>query len=152
MYRPDVSVVKAHLPGTRTVLEWFSQYEQPDGLLQKLPWWSFIDWVSRGELPTYDALGESCTTTLHYLGALDDAAEMEEAVGDPDRAGQLRRRAQHVRSGLYAKCWDAGKRLVADSPAHTAFSQQSNVLAVLYDVIPRGEQQEVLRQVMGIAP
>ena len=82
MYRPDESVVKARLPGTRTVLEWFSHYEQPDGLLRKLPWWSFIDWVSRGELPTYDAQGESCTTTLHYLGALDDAAELEKAVGD----------------------------------------------------------------------
>jgi alpha-L-rhamnosidase len=152
MYRPDVSVVKAHLLGTRTVLEWFSQYEQPDGLLQKLPWWSFIDWVSRGELPTYDAQGESCTTTLEYLGALDDAAELEKAVGDPDRAAQERLRAQHVRTGLYAKCWDPKRKLLADSPAHSAFSQQSNVLAILFDVIPREEQQEVLRQMMEIAP
>jgi hypothetical protein len=152
MYRPDVSEVKAHLPGTRTVLDWFSQYQQPDGLLKKLPWWSFIDWVSRGELPTYDAQGESCTTTLEYLGALDDAAELEKAVGDPDRAEQERLRAQHVRTGLYAKCWDAKRRLLADSPAHSAFSQQSNVLAVLFDVIPREEQQAVLRQVMEIAP
>jgi alpha-L-rhamnosidase len=152
MYRPDVSVVKARLPGTRTVLEWFSRYEQPDGLLRKLPQWSFIDWVSSGELPTYDAHGESCTTTLHYLGALDDAAELEKAVGDPERAAQEKLWAQHVRIGLYAKCWDAGRKLLADSPAHTAFSQQSNVLAVLFDVIPRPDQQEVLRQVIEIAP
>ncbi len=152
MYRPDVAEVKARLPGTRTVLEWFSHYEQPDGLLRKLPWWSFVDWVSSGELPSYDAQGESCTTTLHYLGALNDAAEMERAVGDANRAAQERLRAQHVRSGLYAKCWDAGRRLLADTPAHTGFSQQSNVLAVLFDVIPRAEQQQVLKQVMGIAP
>jgi alpha-L-rhamnosidase len=152
MYRPDVSVVKAALPGTRTVLEWFSHYEQPDGLLRKLPWWSFIDWVSHGELPTYDAHGESCTTTLQYLGALDDAAELEKALGDKDRATQERLRAQHVRSGLYKQCWDARRRLLADNPAHTAFSQQSNVLAVLFDVIPRAGQQDVLRQVMSIAP
>ena len=144
--------MKARLPGTRTVLEWFSRYEQPDGLLRKLPQWSFIDWVSSGELPTYDTHGESCTTTLHYLGALDDAAELEKAVGDPDRAEEEKLRAQHVRIGLYAKCWDAGRRLLADNPAHTAFSQQSNVLAVLFDVIPRAEQQEVLRQVIEIAP
>ncbi len=25
-------------------------YEQPDGLLRTLPWWSFIDWVSSGEI------------------------------------------------------------------------------------------------------
>ena len=152
MYRPDASPVKAGLPGSRTVLDWFAQYEQPDGLLRKLPWWSFVDWVSSGELPTYDEHGESCTTTLHYLGALGDAAELERALGEQDRADRESRRAEHVRSGLYEKCWDAGRKLLADNPAHNAFSQQTNVLGVLYDVIPRAEQQGVLRQVMGIDP
>jgi alpha-L-rhamnosidase len=151
-YRPDASPVKAALPGTRTVLTWFSQYEQPDGLLRKLPWWSFIDWVSSGEIPTYDAHGESCTTTLEYLGALTDAAELEQAIGDKDRATQRDLQAQHVRSGLYEKCWDAGRKLLADNPDHTAFSQQTNTLAVLYDVIPREEQQDVLRRLVDIAP
>src|SRR5262249_44398153 len=93
MYRPDTAPVKAGLPGTRTVLDWFAGYEQPDGLLRKLPWWSFIDWVSKGELPTYDANAESCTTTLEYLGALQDAADLERALGDPDRAKRESSRA-----------------------------------------------------------
>jgi hypothetical protein len=33
-----------------------------------------------------------------------------------------------------------------------AFSQQSNALGVLFDVIPREEQQGVLRQVIAIDP
>jgi alpha-L-rhamnosidase len=152
MYRPDTSQVKAALPGTRTVLGWFSQYEQPDGLLRKLPWWSFVDWVSTGELPTYGANGESCTTTLEYLGALTDAAELEQAMGDRDLATREAQKAQHVRSGLYEKCWDAGRKLLADNPDHTAFSQQSNTLGVLFDVIPREEQQDVLRRLVDVAP
>ena len=43
----------------------------PTACWKQLPWWSFIDWVSSGEIPTYDAQGESCMTTLEYLGALD---------------------------------------------------------------------------------
>jgi hypothetical protein len=152
MYRPDVSVVKEHLPGTRTVLDWFSRYEQPDGLLRKLPWWSFVDWVSTGELPTYDAEGESCTTSLQYLGALQDAAEMEKSLGDPDRAAHDQERASHVREGIYAKCWDAGRRLIADNPGRRNFSQQTNVLAVLFDVVPKEERQGILTQVMAIEP
>jgi alpha-L-rhamnosidase len=73
-------------------------------------------------------------------------------LGEQDRAAGESRRAQHVRSGLYEKCWDAGHRLLADNPAHNAFSQQTNVLGVLFDVIPPSEQQGVLQQVMGIAP
>src|SRR5271170_1769915 len=152
MYRPYTAVVTAHLPGTRTVLDWFARYEQPDGLLKKLPWWSFVDWVVGGELPNYDADGESCTTTLQYLGALGDAAEMEQALGDAERGAHYATRAQHVRSALREKCWDAGRGLVADNPALKNFSQQTNVLAVLFDVVPKEEQQAVLKKMTSLEP
>ena len=96
--------------------------------------------------------GNRARPRCDYLGALVDAADLELALGDQDRAARESHRAQHVRSGLYEKCWDAGRKLLADNPAHNAFSQQTNVLGVLLDVIPRAEQQGVLRQVMGIAP
>jgi alpha-L-rhamnosidase len=152
MYRPDTAVVTAHLPGTRTVLDWFARYEQPDGLLKKLPWWSFVDWVVGGELPNYDANEESCTTTLQYLGALGEAAEMEKALGDAERGEHYSTRAEHVRSALREKCWDAKRGLMADNPGLKNFSQQTNVLAVLFDVVPKEQQQAVLKPVMNIEP
>ncbi|MFZ0743253.1 MAG: alpha-L-rhamnosidase C-terminal domain-containing protein [Terracidiphilus sp.] len=152
MYRPDPEPVRTSLAGTRAVLGWFAAHEQPDGLLGTLPWWSFIDWVSSGETPTYDAHGESCITTLEYLGALDDAADLEKALGDPLFATRERARAQHVRSGIYDKCWNASRGLIADNPGQKVFSQQANILAVLYDVIPKERQQSVLRQMLLIEP
>ncbi len=153
MYRPDAGFVRSLLPGTRTVLNWFAGYEQPDGLLRQLPWWSFIDWVSEHqEIPTYDAHGESCVTTLEYLGALDDAADLEKALGDSLLASRYQSRAAHVRSGLYDKCWSASRGLLADTPDRKAYSQQANILAVLYDVIPRDRQQQVLLQMLAIDP
>ena len=100
MYRPDPAPVRESLQGTRSVLEWFIQHERPDGLLEKLPWWSFIDWVPSGETPTYDSHGESCITTLEYLGALEDAADLEQHLGDGVMAGRYRDRAGHVRSAI----------------------------------------------------
>jgi hypothetical protein len=152
MYRPDPEPVRQALPGSRAVLGWFANYEQPDGLLRRLPWWSFIDWVSSGEIPTYDARGESCMTTLQYLGALLDTAELEKALGDPVLSSRYIERATHVRSGLYSKCWNPTRGLVADNPGQTVFSQQANFLAVLYDVIPKERQQGVLRHLLAIEP
>jgi hypothetical protein len=152
MYRPDPQPARASLPGTRTVLAWFAAHEQPDGLLNKLPWWSFIDWVPSGEIPTYDAKGESCVTTLEYLGALDDAAELEGSLGDPVFAGRYKARAEHVRTGLYQQCWDQQRALLSDAPDRTVFSQQANILGVLYDVIPNDRQQDVLRRMLAIEP
>jgi len=152
LYRPDPQHARSALPGTRTVLDWFATHEQPDGLLDKLPWWSFIDWVTKGEIPTYDANGESCVTTLEYLGALNDAADLEKGLGDPRLATRYQDRAAHVRSGIYGKCWSDSRSLLADNPEQKNFSQQANILAVLYDVIPKDRQQDVLRRMLAIEP
>ncbi len=152
MYRPDPAPVRASLPGTRAVLGWFATHQRPDGLLEKLPWWSFIDWVSSGEIPTYDAQGESCMTTLEYLGALNDAAELEQSLGDPVVAERDRSLSAHVRSGIYDRCWSSARGLLADNPDRKIFSQQANILGVLYDVIPKDLQPTVLRQMLAIEP
>jgi hypothetical protein len=152
MYRPDAEPARASIEGTRTVLDWFAAHEQPDGLLNELPWWSFIDWVSSGTIPTYDAHGESCMTTLEYLGALNDAADLEKALGDPLLATRYQSRAAHIRSGLFGKCWSVSRGLIADNPELKNFNQQANILGVLYDVVPKDRQKEVLRRMLGIDP
>jgi alpha-L-rhamnosidase len=152
MYRPDPAPIRDSLVGTRTVLDWFEHYEQPDGLLRELPWWSFIDWVPSGTIPTYDSHGESCVTTLQYLGALDSAADLENAFGDAALATRYRTRAAHVRQGIFGNCWVPARGMLADNPDKNAFSQQANIMGVLYDVIPKEQQQEVLRKVLAIEP
>lgn len=152
MYRPDPAPVRDSLMGTRTVLDWFSHYEQPDGLLRELPWWSFIDWVPSGTIPTYDSHGESCVTTLQYLGALRSAADLEDAFGDAALATRYRTRAARVSSGIYGKCWVAARGMLADNPDKAIFSQQANIMGVLYDVIPKAEQKSVLRKMLVIEP
>jgi alpha-L-rhamnosidase len=152
MYRPDATPVREVLGGTRPILNWFAKYEQPDGLLREVPWWSFVDWVVSGEIPTYDANHESCTTTLGYLGALDDAADLEENLGDAILATRYKARAAHVREGIFARCWSTQRGLLADNPDLKNFSQQTNILGVLYDVVPKESQQKVLRELVAIEP
>ena len=152
MYRPDPGPAKASIAGTRTVMDWFANYEQPDGLLKQLPWWSFVDWVPSGTIPTYDAKGESCATTLEYLGALEDAAALEKGLGDPLRAERYQVRAEHVRGGLYGQCWSGERWLLADTPDKKNFSQQANILGVLYDVVPKERRNQVLRQMLAVEP
>jgi alpha-L-rhamnosidase len=154
MYRPDdQGFARGLVPGTRGILGWFANYEQPDGLLHEVPWWSFIDWVQDGQqIPTYGKNGESCMTTLEYLGALGDAVDLEQSLGDPVLSARYQSRAAHVRSGIYDKCWSASRGLLADTPDLKLFSQQANILGVLYDVIPKAHQQEVLHKMLAIDP
>jgi len=152
MYRPDPQIVRDSLPGTRAVLTWFAKYEHTDGLLGELPWWSFIDWVVKGEIPSYDSNHESCMTSLEYLGALIDAADLEKNLGDPVLSQRYEARLNHVRSGIASMCWVPSRGLLAENPDQKVFSQQANILGVLYDVIPKDKQQEVLRRLIDIQP
>ena len=152
MYRPDPQLVRDSIPGTRGVLSWFAKYETRYGLLGQLPWWSFIDWVPTGDIPTYDKTGRSCDTTLQYLGALIDAADLERHLGDPALAPRYEERIAHVRSALTSLCWVPERGLLADNPDHKIFSQQANILGVLYDVIPRERQKDVLNRILAIEP
>jgi hypothetical protein len=74
-----------------------------------------------------------------------------QALGDQDRR-EREHRAQHVRSGLYEKCWDAGRKLLADNPGAQCLQPADECAGVLFDVIPHAEQQGVLKQVMDIDP
>jgi alpha-L-rhamnosidase len=148
-YRPDAEIVKENLQGTRDVLAWFSGYLEPDGLLPEPPYWNFVDWVPEGEtIPTFDAHGESCVLSLELAGALRDASELERALGNPAIATSYEGSLQHMREGIYARCWSPERKLLADTPERTVFSEHANILGVLYDVIPKGEQQDVLRRIV----
>ena len=152
MYRPDSQEVRDKIPGTRGILTWFTKYETPEGLLGQFPWWPFIDWVPTGDIPTFATNGQSCVTTLQYLGALIDAADLEQHLGDPVLATRYQSRIDHVRSSLTSRCWVPSRGLLADNPDQKIFNQQVNILGVLYDVIPRDRQQDVLRRMLAIEP
>ena len=95
---------------------------------------------------------ELCATSLQYLGALDEAAELETALGDPHVAAQDAATATALRAALYHRCWDEHRGLLADNPEKTSFSQQTNMLGVLFGVVPPGAQKAVLQQVLALQP
>ncbi len=154
MYRPDPGgFVASKLEGVRGILNWYAQFRKPAGILHETPWWSFIDWVQdKQEIPTYSANGESCVTTLEYLGALGDAADLEKAIGDEVLGRRDRDEADSVRTELFRHCWSPDRELLADNPDKKTYSQQTNILGVLYDVIPKDRQQAVLRNILPIEP
>ena len=114
--------------------EGITRSRYPSSLPQNIPTFSLL-WVG-----------------MQYLGALENAADLEGAVGDSTQASRYRDRATHVRSGLYERCWSRSQELLADNPEQKNFSQQTNVLAVLYDVVPKDRQQEILRKMLDIEP
>ena len=151
MYRADSDFVRAQLPGTRTVLDWFLDRQRADGLLMKIPWWPFVDWgkdFGFGMAPQ-DSDGGSSAMTLQFVEALRYAAEMESALGDKAKAEFYRRAAERASKAVYELCWNQQYGLLADTPAQKHFSQHANILGVWLDVIPREKQKAVLTNILS---
>jgi alpha-L-rhamnosidase len=150
--QPDAATVARNLPRMRRVLAWFVPWLGPNGLLTKNPQWNFVDWVGqpatdRSIFPSYGRDGESCLISIFYLGALDQAADLEVALGDTALGARDRAQASVLRDAIRARCWSPERRLFADDPDQATFSQHMNALAVLYDVVPRGEARELLERI-----
>jgi alpha-L-rhamnosidase len=154
MYRDDPEFVRAHLPGTRAVLQWFLQYQRKDGLLGKLPWWNFVDWTADfpGGVPPQDADGDSALITLQFIEALQDGIDLERSLGNPERAVEYEAAKRRAAAAIQERCWNTATGLVADTPAQRHYSQQTNALAVWLDVVPKPKQREVMRQVLAASP
>ncbi|MGV7207161.1 alpha-L-rhamnosidase C-terminal domain-containing protein [Oxalobacteraceae bacterium A2-2] len=146
---PDTAVVVRNLPRARAVMAWYEKYLRPSNLLGKNPTWNFVDWVgmAREQFPSFDGNGESCLTTLFYLGALQQMAGLERALGDPAQGATAAARAAQISNALRAQCWSEERHLYADDPSLTKFSQHTNALAILYDVATRAQADTIIRHI-----
>ena len=117
----------------------------------RTPWWSFVDWATDfpAGVPPLEPDGASAAITLQLVGALRDAAALEQAFGDAHRADVYRTKAQAAADAVYRLCWDEGRGMVADRPSKDRFSQQTNILAILTDAVPAERQRAVLDKVLA---
>jgi hypothetical protein len=145
-YRNNPDFVRAQLAATRTVLDWFLQRQRADGLLQKLPWWVFVDWAG-----DFDSQDKNGGITLQFVEALRYEIELEEALGDRARAETYRRAASRASEGIRKLCWNQKYGLIADTPAQSHFSQHANILALWLDVIPQAQQRSALTKILSVS-
>ena len=153
MHRDDPAFVRERLAGSarhsRLVrrVTWTST-----GMLGPMPYWNYVDWTNpwpRGVPPGADN-GHSATISLLYAYALQRAAELEEDVGSArcGRATYRARRAERARRGARAHVGRDAQDCFAIRRTPAAYSQQTNVLALLTDAAPVAEQRALMERVL----
>lgn len=137
--------LKAKLPGLNHTLMGMECFLNEDGLLGKTPGWNFVDWAAKpwkiGVPPDGDAESPNAEINLQYLHAILSAVIAEEAVGDVTLAAHWRGRAERLRTAIRKTFWCADKSLFASNASRTEFSEHSQCLALLADVVT-GEEAE----------
>jgi hypothetical protein len=151
-YRNDEAFVQKFLPGIRQVLGWYEREKRPDGLIPPLFQLDFVDsdYGSQWEtIVKQEGRPGMAPHSLFYVMALEDAADLFAHFGRDFEVQQYRHEAAVARSAVQRQCWDASRRLLADTPSKKFFSQQANILAILTDAVPAAEQAGLLERVLG---
>ncbi|MDB5002517.1 MAG: Bacterial alpha-L-rhamnosidase [Mucilaginibacter sp.] len=143
MYRNDNEFIKDKLVGARDILNFFNKYQQPDGSLKDLPYWTFVDWAGNlgGGIKGKD--GCAAIYDLQLLWAYQWAAEMEAKIGMHDYAVIYGQRAAQLKATIQSKYWDPVKKLYADTKEKNGFSQHVNALAILTGTVKGADMQAV---------
>jgi hypothetical protein len=151
MHRDDPDFVRRRLAGIRGVLDWYAAHVDSTGMLGPMPYWNYVDWARewRGGVPAGALDGHSTTITLLYAYALERAAALETDVGVPGLGAAYRARAHAARAATRARAWDPRRRLFRDAPGIDAYSQQTNVLAVLAGAVPPAERRALMERVLA---
>ena len=150
-YVDDLAFVRRMLPGVRSVLAFFEGYQKENGSLASLPWWRYFDWVPEwpnGDAPQ-EADGGAALFDLQLLMAYRWAAALEKAHGMSELAGVYTERERQLRETVRTLYWDAGRQLFADTPAKQKFSQHTNTLAVLANVVEGSEARDLMLRILN---
>jgi len=151
-YSGDAASLKKYLHGAGTVLDWFADRRMPTGLLGRLEWWNFVDWVEghgfeNGEPPT-EKDGGSAILSLQFVLALREAADLEAAFGSAETAARYRSLADRVGAAVRRLAWDPAKQAFADTPTQKTYSQHVNALAILADIVPEADRPALMKKIL----
>jgi alpha-L-rhamnosidase len=149
-HRDDRAFVRQRLAGIRGILDWYAERIDSTGLLGPMPYWNYLDWASGWDagVPPGAIDGHSAAITLLYAYALSRAAELEAHVGADAMAAEYRHRAAGVLAATRARAWDSDRQLFRDATGANAFSQQTNVLAVLAGAVPPADRRALMERVL----
>jgi alpha-L-rhamnosidase len=139
MYGSDLDFVKGKLAAEREILSFFKRFQDKDGSLKNVPYWSFTDWVNAkgwesGVAPVGKD-GSSAAMDLQLLLALQTARDLESRIGSKAFAVEYGQYAEQLTKTIKAKYWNENKAFFADRPEKDLFSQHVNSLAILTGMV-----------------
>lgn len=146
LHTGDLDLVRELYPKVRRALAWFQPYEDAHHLLKDVPHWVFIDWAD------LDQRGEVAALNAFYVAALRAAADLADHAGQKEHAAAYRERAGRVGEAFQQRFWSDTEGAFVDCYAEGGpsqrVSQQTNALAVLYDLAPPQKRQQVLDRIL----
>lgn len=151
-YAPDNAEIRSKVSGflgtMDKALESFERFRDESGLIGKMPYWSFVDWVPgwmAGITPGgYE--GEPLTvTSMMFVAALKAASEIASYCGRTARSSEYLERAYSMSEIIRSDCFDSEAGLYKNTPFRNEYSQHTTLWAVLSGIVSGSAAEKLVR-------
>jgi len=151
--RGDADFVKQFEGDIDGVLGFFRRHiDEKKGILGTVVNQNFMDWsIHEGNIPRKNDQKEithSAMLTLYYVHTLECTSRLYKELGLTEKAEAYQKEANDIKGAVKTQYWDENRQLFRDRPDQQRFSQHTNILAILCDVIPESEQRDLLNRLL----
>ncbi|WP_372947253.1 alpha-L-rhamnosidase C-terminal domain-containing protein [Mariniphaga sp.] len=152
--RGDSAFVAQFYNKIEGVLRFYERHlDERTGMIGTVKNQNFIDWSNtKGSLPRPNEkreMQQSALLTLYFAHTLDCAAKLYREIGLTERARHWEQLSRGIKVAVYTSCWDGEKHLFRDYADREIFSQHTNIMAILCDLVPPSEQTELLHRILN---
>lgn len=92
---------------------------------------------------------QSALLTLYFAHTLDCTSKLYREIGQEGRASHWEQLSHGTKVAVYTSCWDSKKQLFRDYDDREIFSQHTNIMAILCDLVPPSEQADLLHRILN---
>jgi hypothetical protein len=145
LWRGNMDFIRQMLPGVRRVLDAYALKINAKGLVEPLKGWNYVDWVdgwNRGTPPHANSQ-PTATITLQFVIALQQAAELEQWLGEPEMAQRWTRLSHQVFEVAMSVFMDDQRGLIAETLDHQVFGEHAQCLALLTGMLNQAASQQL---------
>ncbi len=154
LMRGDQDFVSQFTPKIEGVLGFYERHlDESTRLIGTVKNQNFMDWsISKGSLPRSNEkkeMHQSTMLSLYFAHSADCAVRMFNEIGETEKATKWDSIADSVKKAVAELCWSEERQLFKDYPDREIYSQHSNVLAILCDVVPEAQQKTFLQRLLS---
>ena len=152
--RGDSAFVAQFYDKIEGVLKFFERHlDERTGLIGTVKNQNFIDWsITQGSIPRPNEkreMQQSALLTLYFAHTLDCTSKLYREIGQEGRASHWEQLSHGTKVAVYTSCWDSKKQLFRDYDDREIFSQHTNIMAILCDLVPPSEQANLLHRILN---
>ncbi len=149
MFVGDEEYIASKLKVSRYLINYFVERQRDDGTIKKPAYHNFVDWsFYHGEAPS-DENGYAALMDLHFLLALQWAETLERTVGEETYALEYAKMAENLKEQIKTLYWNDAEGLFSDTPKSNVFSQHTNCLAILTEVVEGENARKIFEKVLS---